>query len=110
MSDTQSAPAAFDKVLRGDIKKYIAGIGKMENGGGLHSMVVSMVERSLLEVALTETNGNQTEAAHILGLNRNTLRRKMKEYAINQPTNGKEKPTAGKNGRRNDNGNGNGKK
>ncbi len=99
MSDTQSAPAAFDKVLRGDLRKYISRMGEMENGGGLHSMVVSMVERSLLEVTLAETKGNQTEAAHILGMNRNTLRRKMKEYAINQPINGKAKQ----------NGNGNGK-
>ncbi|MBF0169752.1 MAG: Fis family transcriptional regulator [Nitrospinae bacterium] len=82
MSDTQSAPAAFDKVLRGDLRKYIARLGEIENGGGLHEMVVSMVERSLLEVTLDETKGNQTVAAHILGLNRNTLRRKMKEYDI----------------------------
>jgi two-component system, NtrC family, nitrogen regulation response regulator GlnG len=43
----------------------------------LHEIVVSAVERPLFELALKETRGNQIKAAEILGLNRNTLRKRL---------------------------------
>jgi DNA-binding protein Fis len=101
MIDEPAVPAAFEKVLKTDIRKYIDTLRKLENGGDLHGMVVSLVERSLLEVTLSETKGNQTEASHILGLNRNTLRRKLKEYQL--LASGIDKPAR-------KNGNGNGRK
>lgn len=45
-------------------------------------MVLSLVEKPLIRIALEETDGNQTKAAHLLGVNRNTLRRKMHDYKI----------------------------
>ena len=45
-------------------------------------MVISCVEKPLLEVVLHRVDGNQTHAAELLGMNRNTLRKKMKEYGI----------------------------
>lgn len=73
---------SFEDVLRSNLPKYLKKFKNMENGSGLHSMILSLVEKPLLKMALEETGGNQTEAAHILGLNRNTLRRKMTEYEI----------------------------
>jgi Fis family transcriptional regulator, factor for inversion stimulation protein len=49
---------------------------------GLHAMVISEVERPLLEAALEYSGHNQTKAAKALGLSRSTLRKKMEDYGI----------------------------
>ncbi|MEP6934593.1 MAG: helix-turn-helix domain-containing protein [Nitrospirota bacterium] len=56
----------------------------MRNGSGrnLHSMLISAIERPLITRALQETNGNQIQAAELLGLNRNTLRKKIQDLHI----------------------------
>ena len=45
-------------------------------------MVVAEVEKPLLEVVLKRTGGNQLRAARILGINRNTLRKKLDLYGL----------------------------
>ena len=56
----------------------------MRNGSGrnLHPMLISAIERPLITKALQETNGNQIQAAELLGLNRNTLRKKIHDLHI----------------------------
>lgn len=49
---------------------------------GLYSKVIAEVEEPLLNVVMKRTSGNQSEAAKILGINRNTLRKKLKQYQI----------------------------
>lgn len=53
-----------------------------EDVTNVYQMVLSEVEVPLLEVVLEYTRGNQTKAAEILGLNRGTLRKKLKEYGL----------------------------
>ncbi|HQR04296.1 MAG: Fis family transcriptional regulator [Proteobacteria bacterium] len=48
----------------------------------IYDMVIRMVERPMLEVVMKQAGGNQTLAADILGINRNTLRRKLTEYEL----------------------------
>lgn len=48
----------------------------------LHPMLISAVERPLISSALRETQGNQIQAAELLGLNRNTLRKKITDLHI----------------------------
>ncbi|MBK9243908.1 MAG: Fis family transcriptional regulator [Burkholderiales bacterium] len=48
----------------------------------LHEMVLQAVERPLLKFAIARTNGNQSAAAELLGINRNTLRKKLTEYRL----------------------------
>ena len=48
----------------------------------IHEMVLQCVERPMLEVVMKQANGNQTLAAEMLGINRNTLRRKLTEYDL----------------------------
>jgi DNA-binding protein Fis len=48
----------------------------------LHTTVMSEVEKAVISIVLKETNGNQLKAAKTLGINRNTLRTKIKEYKI----------------------------
>ena len=49
---------------------------------GIYDMVIAHVERALLASMLDRSNGNQTQAAEMLGLNRNTLRAKLAKYKL----------------------------
>jgi Fis family transcriptional regulator len=49
---------------------------------GIYDMVITHVERAVIESVMTRANGNQTQAADMLGLNRNTLRAKLAKYGI----------------------------
>lgn len=51
---------------------------------GLYKRVLSEVERPLLFLTLKAVSGNQQKAAKILGMNRNTLRKKLKELMQNR--------------------------
>jgi Fis family transcriptional regulator len=51
-----------------------------EPAHGVYRMVVESVEKTLIEEILKRTEGNQSEAAEMLGINRNTLRTKMKKF------------------------------
>ncbi len=50
---------------------------------GLYNIVLAQVERPLLEIALTAHRGNQVKTAQMLGINRNTLKKKIDNYKIN---------------------------
>ncbi|MBI4401791.1 MAG: hypothetical protein HY581_09185 [Nitrospirae bacterium] len=59
-------------------------VKEMKNGSprNLHPMLIKAVERPLITLVLKETNGNQIQAAHLLGMNRNTLRKKITDLRI----------------------------
>jgi Fis family transcriptional regulator len=48
----------------------------------LHEMVLQAVERPLLQYAMARAGGNQSAAAELLGINRNTLRKKLQDYRL----------------------------
>jgi DNA-binding protein Fis len=48
----------------------------------LHEMIIAKVERPLLNQILRRVGGNQVHASRILGINRNTLRKKIKIYSL----------------------------
>lgn len=48
----------------------------------VYNMVLSEVEAPLLETVMTYVKGNQTRASELLGLNRGTLRKKLKQYDL----------------------------
>jgi Fis family transcriptional regulator len=50
----------------------------------IYDMVVSAVERPLLVYILDRAEGNQTRAADMLGINRNTLRKKLREHGLSE--------------------------
>jgi len=49
---------------------------------GLHQLVMREVEVPLIQAAMAYADGNQTRAAQLLGINRGTLRRKLREYQL----------------------------
>ena len=53
-----------------------------ERPAAIYDMVLKSVERPMLEVVLARAGGNQTLAAEMLGINRNTLRKKIRELDI----------------------------
>ncbi|OGF24352.1 hypothetical protein A3H66_02975 [Candidatus Falkowbacteria bacterium RIFCSPLOWO2_02_FULL_45_21] len=54
-----------------------------EKQGALYRYVLETMERPLIERVLERTGGNQLKAAKILGINRNTMRSKIKKLGIN---------------------------
>ena len=71
----------LEKWLDKSIKQYVGAMDE-NNNGHLHELIMGGIEKPLVEIVLKETNGNQTQAANILGINRNTLRKKIVEYEI----------------------------
>ncbi|QSI76240.1 MULTISPECIES: Fis family transcriptional regulator [Niveibacterium] len=53
-----------------------------EKPTGVYDMVLRNVERPMLEIVLKHAGGNQTVAAEMLGINRNTLRRKLTDHDL----------------------------
>ncbi len=64
------------------LKAYFAAHDDDLPAAGLYGRVVREIERPLIELSLTATGGNQVKAAKLLGLNRNTLRKKIRELDI----------------------------
>ena len=53
-----------------------------EKASGIYDMVVLAVEKPMLEVVMFQAQGNQTRAAELLGMNRNTLRKKLVQHGL----------------------------
>jgi len=82
LQKTQKQITTFlEKWLDKSIRQYVSAMDKTNNGH-LHELIMGGIEKPLVEIVLKETNGNQTKAANILGINRNTLRKKIAEYKI----------------------------
>jgi two-component system nitrogen regulation response regulator GlnG len=62
--------------------RYFAEHGTELPPPGLYDRILEEMERPLLSISLTATRGNQIRAAHLLGLNRNTLRKKIKDLGL----------------------------
>ena len=63
------------------LDQYFRDLGDQEPVG-LHELMVRSVERPLLEQVMSRAEGNQSLAAQWLGINRNTLRRKLLEHGL----------------------------
>jgi Fis family transcriptional regulator len=78
-------PAANTRTLRSSVEEtlnnYFADIdGQPVNN--VYDMVLSEIEAPMLEVVMRYAHNNQCKAARILGLNRGTLRKKLKRYGL----------------------------
>ncbi len=67
--------------VRKSVNKYLSDLDG-EKPYPLYNMVIHSVEKPLIELVIKHTNGNQTQAAELLGINRNTQRNKIKQYKI----------------------------
>ncbi len=85
-SPADAVEASGGEGLAGAVERHIRGYFAAHKGGlpaaGLYDRVLREVERPLIVLTLGATRGNQIKAAHLLGLNRNTLRKKIRELDI----------------------------
>jgi two-component system, NtrC family, nitrogen regulation response regulator GlnG len=83
---TEAADPPAGQGLAGAVERHIRGYFAAHKGGlpaaGLYDRVLREVERPLIVLTLGATRGNQIKAAYLLGLNRNTLRKKIRELDI----------------------------
>ena len=68
--------------LERHISKYFDSLGRNLPAPGLYQTVLKEVEIPLISLTLSLCDGNQIKAASLLGINRNTLRKKIKDYDI----------------------------
>ncbi len=78
---SKTRDGSLENYLEVKMGEFVKG---MRNGAArnLHPILISAVERPLITSALQETRGNQIQAAELLGLNRNTLRKKIVDLHI----------------------------
>lgn len=71
----------IEEVVRTSLESYFRDL-KGTQPDNLHDMMVRVMEKPLLEVVMHRAEGNQSRAADWLGLNRNTLRKKLLEHKL----------------------------
>lgn len=78
-----SRSANLSSTIERHLQDYFDGHGGTLPPRGLYERVLRELERPLISLTLSATRGNQVKAADVLGLNRNTLRKKIKDLDIN---------------------------
>jgi Fis family transcriptional regulator, factor for inversion stimulation protein len=71
----------IEECVRASLEGYFKDLRGIEPDG-MYEMLVKVVEKPLLEVVMAKADHNQSRAAEWLGLNRNTLRKKLMEHRI----------------------------
>jgi two-component system nitrogen regulation response regulator GlnG len=75
-------PDTMTAVVERHVSRLLAAIRESGEEGVLYERALAELERPLIRMTLAETRGNQIRAAALLGLNRNTLRKKIREHGI----------------------------
>jgi two-component system nitrogen regulation response regulator GlnG len=75
-------PDTMAAVVERHVSRLLAAIRESGEEGVLYERALAELERPLIRMTLAETRGNQIRAAALLGLNRNTLRKKIREHGI----------------------------
>lgn len=71
----------IEESIRDNLESYFKDLRGTEPSA-MYDMILGVVERPLLEVVMKHAEGNLSRAAEWLGINRNTLRRKLTEHKI----------------------------
>lgn len=71
----------LNSIIRNSLSQLLNDLGD-ENPGNIYDLVMQQVEAPLLEMVLNHVDGNQSKAAEHLGINRGTLRKKLKFYGL----------------------------
>lgn len=79
-----SRPLLLSEHVRLSVKEYFSRL-EGHSVNELYTMVLSEVERPLIETVLEQCGYNQSKAAQMLGLSRSTLRKKMCQYGLESP-------------------------
>jgi Fis family transcriptional regulator, factor for inversion stimulation protein len=71
----------LEEIIEHRLLECVRGL-REQSSANLYDLLVGLVEKPLLRAVLRETEGNQVRAAQLLGINRNTLRKKLREHGI----------------------------
>ena len=71
----------IDECIRASLEQYFRDL-RGEEPHAIHAMILAAVEKPMLDVVMQHADGNQSRAAEWLGINRNTLRRKLLEHKL----------------------------
>ncbi|MEQ1914999.1 MAG: Fis family transcriptional regulator [Sideroxydans sp.] len=82
MSESPINENDIAKHVRKAVNDYFKDLDGEEPSCGVYDMVMCCAEKPLIETVLLQAEGNQTRTAELLGINRNTLRKKMQQYKI----------------------------
>src|SRR6185295_3580453 len=77
--------ASLEEIIERKLIECVRGL-REHSSANLYDLMIDLVEKPLLRAVLRETSGNQVRAAQILGINRNTLRKKLTEHGIEPGT------------------------
>ena len=80
-SSTDTSPLSIEACVRQNLETYFEDIDGLEPSN-MHHMLMRLVEKPLLQMVMERTNHNQSRAAQWLGLNRNTLHKKLLEHQL----------------------------
>ena len=80
---TDTAQLGLSSLIKDKLSQYFNLLDGQKPGTDFYMHVLREVERPLIELALEATKGNKVQAAAWLGINRNTLHKKIKELKIN---------------------------
>jgi two-component system nitrogen regulation response regulator GlnG len=81
-ADEGDEAASLGSAVERYLTRYFMAQGDALPPPGLYDRILQEVERPLLSICLGATRGNQIRAAHLLGLNRNTLRKKIRDLGL----------------------------
>lgn len=81
VSTRSIATSALAETVTSEVR-YMLAHYLASNEGGLYDRVLQQVERPLLEQVMQQCQGNQLKAAAMLGINRNTLRKKLRRHNL----------------------------
>ncbi|MCG6951788.1 MAG: helix-turn-helix domain-containing protein [Burkholderiales bacterium] len=76
-----SRPNELGDAVRRSLERYFKDLDG-ETPSAIYDMVLRIIEKPMIETVLRQAEGNQTSAAEMLGINRNTLRKKMQQLRI----------------------------
>ena len=76
-----SRPNELGDAVRRSLERYFKDLDG-ETPSTIYDMVLRIIEKPMIETVLRHAEGNQTSAADMLGINRNTLRKKMQQLRI----------------------------
>jgi two-component system nitrogen regulation response regulator GlnG len=79
----EARPATLGATIERHLREYFDGHNGALPPRGLYDRILREMEKPLITLTLQSTHGNQIKAADVLGLNRNTLRKKIRELEIN---------------------------
>ncbi len=72
---------SIQDVVKKSLEKYFKDLGE-QSPSNVYEMVVFTVEKPILEAVMVRADGNQSHAAEMLGINRNTLRKKLQQHGL----------------------------